>query len=280
MHISFIGIGAQKCASSWVYDILADHPEVNVPRLKEADFFTYHFENGYRWYEHQFSARAGSTVAGEISPSYMPDSSAPERVRAYAQEMKIVVSLRDPVERAVSQHRHNVRLGRLPGIDVRFETGLATNPMYADQGFYHRHLRRWADHFGLERIHVMLLDDIRADAASVARNLYRFLGVDPDHHSQALGEVSNEGYMPRSRIVEGSVRTLQRGLQAVGAGPAWRMIGDTGLRRLYRLANRNQSNAVIPEPLPETLAKLRAMFADDVGQLSRMLNRDLSKWMP
>ncbi len=280
MRINFIGIGAQKCASSWVHDILADHPQVAVPRLKEVDFFTYRFENGYRWYEHAVAAREDAVAVGENSPSYMSEPAAPDRVFAYRPDMKIVVSLRDPVERVLSQHRHMVGLGRIPSTDLSLEAALATNPTYVDQSFYYRHLRRWTDLFGIERVHVILMEDIRADAAKVARDLYAFLGVTTDHAPALLRQVSNPSYVPRNRGLEDGVRSVHRNLLAMGAGPVWRLLGDSGLRRIYRAVNRKTTTDVIPEPQAETLEKLRILFADDVAQLSQLLPRDLSAWLP
>jgi Sulfotransferase domain len=280
MRISFIGIGAQKCASSWVHDVLADHPEVAVPRFKEVNFFTSHFENGYRWYEHQLLSRPGAVVAGENSPSYMHEPAVPERVFGYRPDMRIVVSLRDPVERAVSQHRHMVGLGRIPSPDLSFETALATNPTYVDQGFYHRHLRRWTNLFGMERVHVIFMEDIRADAAAVARELYRFLGVNPDHVPAQLGQIKNPTNVRRNLAVEERIRWLRRRMIDMGAGTAWRWLGNAGLRPLYHVLNPDIGGQAVPEALPETLQKLRAGFADDVEQLSRLLKRDLSAWLP
>ena len=69
-------------------------------------------------------------------------------------------------------------------------------------------------------------------------------------------------------------------MHEMGAASAWRWLGNTGLRRLYRAANPEIGRELIPEPKVATLQKLRASFAGDVEQLSRLLNRDLSKWMP
>jgi Sulfotransferase family len=280
MRISFIGIGAQKCASSWVHDILADHPEVAVPRLKEVDFFSNHFENGYRWYENKLVPRPGAIVAGENSPSYMHEPAVPERVFGYRPDMKIIVSLRDPVERVLSQHRHMVGLGRIPSADLTLETALATNPTYIDQSLYHRHLRRWTDRFGLERVHVIFMEDIRADDAAVARDLYGFLGIRTDHIPALLGQVKNPSHVPRNQALEERIRWLRRSAIEAGAAPAWRWLGNIGLRRLYRTVNPVATSGVIPAPSPETLQKLREGFADDVAQLSQLLHRDLTTWLP
>ncbi len=279
MKVTFLGIGAQKCASSWLYDILADHPEVVVSPTKELDFFSYHYENGLHWYGHQFEHRPGARAVGEISPSYLHEPAALERIHRHVPDARIVVSLRDPVERALSQHRHLARLGLLPPDDHSFESALAANPTYVEQGLYHRHLSRWLTRYSRERLHVILMDDIRADRGAVARSLFEFLGIDPFHTPGALSTNSNASYMPRSRWLERTVGTVRKGLDGAGVGRTWRLIGDLGLRRLYRAANRRPPSDVIPDPRPETLKDLRQSFAPDVASLCELLQRDLKHWL-
>ncbi len=70
MRPDFIGIGAQKCASTWVYKILQDHPQVGVSTPKELDFFSYYFNYGYQWYLNLFDRFVDDLVCGVISSSY------------------------------------------------------------------------------------------------------------------------------------------------------------------------------------------------------------------
>jgi len=278
MKPTFIGIGAQKCASSWLYDILADHPEALTSKTKELDFFTYHFDNGHAWYERQLPTGVGARAIGEISPSYFHDLSAPERIQDFAPDARILVSLRDPVERALSQHRHLVRIGVLTGPDFTFEGGLASNPTYVEQGLYATHLRRWRERFPAGQMLVVLMDDIQADAARVAAKVYSFLGIDSDHQSVALHEKSNPSYVVRNRFMEDSVKRLRKGVRRLGLQPLWQHLGNTGLRAIYRAYNRRPSQAVIPAPDSETLASLRARFMPEIEALEELLGRDLSSW--
>jgi len=279
MRVSFVGIGAQKAATSWLHDILADHPQVVVPAAKEVDFFSYHYERGMRWYERHFPHREGAIRYGEISPSYLHEPGVAGRVRRYSAAMRIVVSLRDPVERALSQHRHLVRLGLVDPADLRFETALADNPTYVEQGLYHQHLSRWVEAFGRDAVHVVLMEDIERDRAAVTRGLYRFLAIDEAHRPAALDRISNPSYVARSLGLERSVVALRRGLGAVGAERVWRAIGDTGLRELYRRKNRRTGSAAIPPVPEEVLRKVRQVFRDDTQRLQDLIQRDLTAWM-
>ena len=83
MQPNFLGLGAQKCASSWIHKILEDHPDVFVSQPKELDFFTNYFNRGYTWYERHFNGAGSAKAIGEVSPSYFCDPLAPERIRRY-----------------------------------------------------------------------------------------------------------------------------------------------------------------------------------------------------
>ncbi|MBH81704.1 MAG: sulfotransferase [Gammaproteobacteria bacterium] len=278
MKMDFIGIGAQKCASTWISAVLRAHPGIAMPADEPLDFFSYRFENGYRWYDVQVASASADACRGEMSQSYFHEPGVVERVREYRDDIKIVVSLRDPVERALSQHRHLVRLGAVPSADLSFETALATNPTYREQGLYFRHLSRWLEAFGQDRVHITLMDDIRTDPDHVARSLYRFLGVDDDYAPQDLNETRNESYVVRSRATHRVMGGLSRTVRSVGGETVWRSLGGSSLRRFYRKLNHRRVIDVIPDPDPSTLAELRAFYAADLGQLGALLQRDLTTW--
>lgn len=279
MKPSFVGLGAQKCASTWLHRMLSDHPQVAVPAVKEVNFFSDRFDHGYQWYERQFKQSSGALCAGEVSPSYFHNPCAPARVRRYNPDMRLLVTLREPVERAISNHRHEVQQGHIAGADLSFEAGLANNPMYVEQSLYGKHLEHWLKHFPRERLHVMLVDDIRRDPAAVARRLFRFVGVDAQFLPERLAKRFNASYANRSQGLVRLKDQVYRFSQSPGMGWLWSAAAFVGARDLYRRVNVTYSDALIPPARPETLAELRQCFSADVRKLERLLGRDLSHWM-
>lgn len=276
---TYIGIGAQKCASSWLHLILEEHPEVGVCETKEVDFFSFHFERGYQWYESQFEGCENKLAVGEISPSYLCDPAVPARVAAYSPDIRILVTLRDPVERALSNHRHEVRLGRMKEGDLTFEAGLANNPMYIEQGRYATHLKRWLSHFSLESIKVVLMDDIVSDPRRVAREVYEFVGVDPSYVPSRLDQKFNVSHANRFR----GLLNVKDATYSLTRNPAiswlWTAASAIGLKSLYRRVNVRASDAVIPQPSDRILQELRSQFAPEVRELSSILGRSLDHWL-
>jgi hypothetical protein len=279
MKPNFIGLGVQKCASSWLHAIFADHPESFVSSPKELDFFSSHYARGFHWYERHFTP-AGNVhrAIGEISPSYFPDWDAPARAAAYDPNLRILVALRDPVERAYSNFLHDLRLGYYRSSSPRFEDALLQNPMYLEQSMYARHLRRWMEHFPRERFLFVLQEEIAASPLDQASMVYAFLGIDAKHVPSAATERSNESYLPRSRIREEQVRSIGRLLRGSGLGWIDRMVRQSGALDYYRRANRIEIRAVVPPLSEQTRARLAVELSGDVLQLPALLNRNELPW--
>jgi Sulfotransferase domain len=275
---TYVGIGAQKCASTSLHQILAAHPSVCVPLIKEIDFFSLHFDRGHQWYEQQFAACGDAIAMGEMSPSYFCDPLVPARIHAYAPDIRIILSLRDPVQRALSNHRHEVRVGHLQGPDFSFETGLANNPQYIDQGLYATHLKRWLEFFPIEQILVVLMDDIENAPAEVAGRVYRFIGVDPVFQPVNLHTRFNPSYANRSALLRRVKDSLYNYTRAPGLKWLWEVGAATGLKRMYRAINQVASDKFIPPPDPEYLAQLRCRFVPEVMELEKILGRSLESW--
>ena len=94
-RIDFVCIGAQKCATTWLHNVLATHPEVAMPHeIKELDFFSAKFDRGYQWYMRHFAPATTARLRGEVSPSYLCSRDAPAWAKAYNPAMKIVLRRR------------------------------------------------------------------------------------------------------------------------------------------------------------------------------------------
>lgn len=193
-HPEFLVIGAQKCGTSWLHRHLAAHPDLWLPPGKELEFFSYtrHLDNpGLDAYRRHFEP-AGSRLAGEATASYFwtlddspwcvppagfePDIPATV-LRCLGPEITLVVSLRDPVERALSAWAHYLAHGELdPALPFR---EAARYGGIVHMGFYGRHLERWRRHFAADRIHLLIMErDLLARPAETLVDLYRCLGVD------------------------------------------------------------------------------------------------------
>ncbi|MFD2740117.1 sulfotransferase family protein [Sulfitobacter aestuarii] len=264
-----IGIGGQKCASSWLHAIAGSHPQIAVSEPKEVDFFSYYFDRGYRWYEGHFPAAPGRMALFESSPSYLIDPRAAERAARFDPQMKILALLRDPIARAFSNHMHEIVKGHIA--PCTFEEGLRNNPCYLDQGLYARHLRPWFDAFPAASIKVLFAEEIGADPAGTAVEVFDFIGVDPGFRSAILSERRNESDRPRHALLRKSLRGGGDWLRRQGMEPALARIKSQKLVARLLAANSISIKSEIPPMRPETRDMLIEHFAADVAALADLL---------
>lgn len=275
---TFIGLGAQKSASSWLYTVFRDHPDAFVSTPKEINFFSSCYERGFQWYERHFATAGRCAAIGEISPSYLPDWDAPARARAYHPKLRILVTLRDPVERAYSNHLHDIRLGYYENDDLTFEGALANNPMYLEQSLYAKHVDRWLEFFPKERMLIVLQEDIRANPQAQARRVYEFLGIGTEHVSDFVGRRANESYLPKSRGRERLIRSAGAFTRRIGLGRLDRLLRRTGLVSAIQRKNRLEIRDVVPPLRDETRERLHELFADDTLRLAAIMGRESLPW--
>lgn len=203
----------------------------------------------------------------------------PSRVAAYDPAMKIIVSLRDPVQRALSNHRHEVRVGHWKGPDLSFSAGLANNPMYVEQGRYATHYMRWLEHFPREQILVVLMDDVKSEPQAVARRVYEFVGVDATYEPEMLETRFNRSYVNRHPALSAVKDRLYDMSRRPGLGWIWSAASALGVRAAYRRFNIVDSEQAIPEPDDRTLERLRREYAPEVRKLAELLDRPLDNWL-
>lgn len=278
MRVDFIGIGAQKCASTWIHRVLSDHPEAAVYAGKEIDFFSTYYDRGYQWYEQKMVEVDGVKAVGEIATSYFANTDVPVRVAQYNPEMRIVLSLRDPIERAYSNHLHEVRLGHLTGQHLDFEFGLANNPMYLDQSRYAKHLARWLAVFPCNQLLVLFQEDIRDQPQTEAKKLYRFLGLAEGHRSWYLDKKINESRSVKRPGVDGLTRRVGKIGRAVGGAWLVDIVARMDFVRRLRRANQTDLRKIIPPMKVDTRALLQAALKDDMRELMHQLGRDSLPW--
>lgn len=272
---TIIGIGAQKCASSWVHAAMGAHPEVGVSDPKELDYFSYYFDRGHRWYE-GFFAGLVQPQRFESSPSYFYDPRSAERALAYDPALKILLMLRDPVERAYSNHLHEVIKGHIPAI--RFDEGMANNPTYLEQSLYHKHTAHWLSVFPRDQVLILLAEDVAADPQGCARRLYDFAGVAADFTSAVLAERRNESDRARLPALRKVLRTGGDWMRRNGLEEALARVKARGPVANLLRANSINMRHDVPAMDKDSRARLDAALSVDLHALAALLGRDDLPW--
>jgi len=260
----FLGIGAQRAATTWIHRCLAEHPEVFVPPEKELNYFGSSFDRGCEWYESCLPASYVHPVRaiGEVSPSYLVAPKAPERMAALVPNARLFVILRDPVDRAYSAFQlfRGERYGRRSFADV-----CVAGSDLVRQGLYAEHLTRLERYFPVERTRVWLYEDIEEDPGRVLAELFTYLGVDPSVVPPSVGKRFNRVMFSRS----------QRALGALGLGRVVEGVKGTPVGTWIK---RRHAAAASNGPTMEERQVALAFFERDVCALEERLGRDLTPW--
>ncbi len=268
---TFVGIGAQKCASTWLYGVLQQCNEVKVSEIKEVDFFSYYFDRGYEWYERNFHDEVAVTHRGDISPSYFIHPDAAARAAAYNPDMQVFVTLRDPVKRAFSNHLHEVRKEHISGENLMFETAMANNPLYKDQGRYAHHLARWYDHFPKEQIHIWFQEEIHENREASALRVTEALKL--PKLEDFLDLRANESVRYRNAAVGETLWKVGNFARQNGMGRLIETVKTAPGVKQLRDANREPVRDVVEAMQSDTEKALTEFYSDDVAALTQLIGR-------
>jgi len=293
---NFFVVGAPKAGTTSLYHYLDQHPAIYMSPVKEPAYFASDlFErkhdlgiaesdaaemrayvdgpmterrNGvvrdWAQYQKLFKNVTHETAIGEASGTYLASSCAPGSIRMRVPNARIIMILRDPVERLFSQHgeaaaRGQARREFLPWVEEQQGRGAVWI------GFYMQHLTRYLDAFPPGQVHIVLYEDYVAGPLSILRSLFGFLDVDPDF-AVDVSRRHNVTWQPRFS-----------GL--TGPGGTWRArIRDVlpqGLAKgLHNITHRR--------PRPITLSERRSVleiYETDIRRLQHLLKLDLSGWL-
>ncbi|MDX6217120.1 MAG: hypothetical protein QOG99_2704 [Frankiales bacterium] len=254
---TFVGVGASKSGTTSLARWLEAHPDVYVTPAKELRFFTLHWERGLDWYEECFADAAGRP-AGEITPDYLADPVALDRLSASLPDAQVIVCLREPVARLLSHYWHQRMRGseRRPLLEA---TGGSND--YVSRSDYLPQLEHLGRAVPRERIHVVLFDELRDQPEEAFAGTCRFLGVDDAVRPEVLGQAFNTAAAFRSRRLR--IEMLRAG--AFTRAPA--------LSR--RLDAWNRKSVEYPPPTGTELRELRARCGYDRPALESWLGRAL-----
>jgi hypothetical protein len=267
---NFIYVGANKAGSTWLYDVLARHPDVYMAPGKGLYFFSKHYERGLDWYRSHFEDAGDEKIVGEISHSYMYSNDVCKRIAEMDPTIRLMVCLREPADRAFADYLDGVKNGLIHG---DFETELEGEPPFLQRSHYTRYLAPYVEQFGRDSIHVGVFDELSADPNAYAKKIFSFLGIEELDLSQGQRQKMMPAGAPRSRLVAKLAKKASHTARALGLrGLRGKVKRSRTVRNaLYRQFEADEK----PRMLPETKARLRERFSEEVKHLDELLGTNL-----
>ena len=287
MKVDFFIVGAPKAGTTSLYHYLSEHPQVEMSSQKEPDYFSdkaiheqgmYYAKNRVDTldkYESLFVQKE-SVVYGEASVSYLFYENVAEDIKKYNPNAKIIIMLRDPIERAFSHYLMDYRLGL---ISDSFENVLAKKSkhknahlfyqQYIEVSKYAKQIQRYLDFFEKENILFIDYEDFKKNVSKTVGKVYDFLSISTEFTAD-INTKYNTFTMPKNK-----------GIRFIYSFVFLRKI-LTFLFPIYLVKNIRVllfKTDKKPELLMETRSQLRIIFNDDIKKLEVVLAKNYSKWI-
>jgi hypothetical protein len=223
----FVGIGVQKAGTTWWYRLILTHPSVSSPegvhkerhfldRFGASPFGPADIERYHGWFPHP-----GGSITGEWTPDYFSFPWAPRLLRHAAPDARLLLLLRDPVERFRSGLDHLERMGSPR------DAAAVTDAI--ERGFYDRLLTGWLEEFDREQLLVLQYERCVVDRDAELARTFRHLGLEPRHLPPEASAVRNAS-TPSTRL-DDEVRAFLVDLYAPDVAALAARIPDLELAR-------------------------------------------------
>lgn len=280
---NFFIVGAPKCATTSVYRYLNSHPFVFMSKPKEVNYFSapdimqqnlYYKEsviNTRHDYDEIFINVGNELVVGDASVSYFYYPDVPARISEYNSDAKILIILRNPVERAFSHYLMDQRLGYVKASLEEVFYNQVRYPLHYQQYFhlsqYLQPIERYISQFGKDNVKIMIDTDIKTDAKSEFDELSDFLGIDRIEYD--VSRQHNVYKQPINTLISllyssGSIRRILQ-----------KILPRTITTNLKQYLFSTGSKPVLDNILCKELYEY---FENDISKLEGLINRDLSAW--
>lgn len=289
--IDFIGIGAGRAGTTWVSKLLEAHPDIlfsSQKSYKELYFFNNsysrkyepdlvsHYNLGLKWYFKQFPKPRQNKIRGELCPAYLIDEVAHERIKKYFPNVKIIINLRNPIERLYSIYwycKASVAVKMPQNFDV-----MVKDYKYLNRIKYYPHVLKFFEKFPSKNIHIIIFSDIKNSPLVVSRKLFKFLGVKSGFYYPFINEKINPAVETKFEPIKIFGNNLYRLLKKYDfKKPTNLIFHNKFLFNLYRKLNTRKF--VKPPMKLETRKRLQEFFREDILKTQELINRDLGMWL-
>lgn len=191
---NFIIIGVQRGGTTSLYSYLIQHPQILSPIKKEMDFFSWNYQHGLDWYLSHFPPQipSGNFLTGEASPSYIHHLDAPQRLFQCFPETKLILLLRNPIDRTLSHYHHWRQLNweyrplemvienEIKHLENSSENFISEEPgNYIAYSLYLKFIRKWRELFPPEHLLILPSEDLYQNPSLTLSKIYEFLELSP-----------------------------------------------------------------------------------------------------
>ena len=282
MKVNLFIVGTPKAGTTSLHHYLNEFPEILMSIRKEPDFFSDREiqEQGLYYgtsrintlskYNSLFSSWIDEPIIGEASVSYLFYPDVPERIKLYNDNSKIIIMLRNPIERAFSHYLMDYRLGLTSNsFEEEFDKKETLNfQQYFLLGNYFHQVKRYLNIFGKENVHIIWYSDFKENTANELNKVISFLGLNTDFKLD-FNKIHNSFSMPKNNFIRKiySIVWLRKTLS---------FLLPENLLIYIKTVLFNKVNK--PKLSERTRELLYEYYLPDIERLEELLSVNLSQW--
>jgi hypothetical protein len=276
---NLIIIGGLKCGTTSIHHYLGLHPQIQMSKPKELNFFTreLNWDLGLDWYASRFDDRF--QVRGESSPHYtnLPRfESAAGRIHEHCPDARLLYMVRDPIKRILSHWVHASGAGYETGDMVEVLSQAETS--YMNRSKYWMQLQPYLELFDPGQIEIIAQEELQSEREATMRKAFGFVGVDPGFTSEQFDrewEKSSAKESDKYQLMEKLIklpgfRSLDRNFDRLPESMRWlveKVVHDPD--------KPPAEKPKLPDDLFETI---RGRFGEDVAGLQKFAGREFPGW--
>lgn len=270
--------GAPKAGTTSLHKYLGSHPQICMSDPKETNFFQHNYDRGWAWFESCFNPHREVQAFGEASPGNMIHPKAAHRIAQHRPDACLIFVLRNPIERAYSQHLYSVMRGTT--IPKSF-SALIRDPedewgrRMLELGLYHEQLVRFEEHFSRDQLWVGLFRELKNDNQAFVRRILDFLDVDPTEPLDTSDQYNTTRYPHNPRLLQAAYKLWDPIKARLPEAIVQQLEGVRSSVRDVLFQSGTQEK---PSMAPEDRAYLREYYQEPNRRLEGWLGRNLSHW--
>ena len=279
MKVNTFIVGAPKTGTTSLYYYLNQHTNVCMSSIKEPNFFSAKEVNSLFYKSqiiddineyHKLFSQNKKQIIGEASVSYLFFNEVPNRIYKYNPKAKIIILLRNPIERALSHYLMDFRLGfcseNFEDIIAQPEIFPQYYQQYLELGNYFLQLKRYLNVFNENQLSIVFYDDLKSNSQKVMKHIFSFLEIEFQDLDYSI---QNSFLSPSNKFVSelykfNSLRKIVKSL-----------FPEPFLSLVKSIFFSNNSKPTFSDSI---IKQLNAYYKSDIVELEKLLNKDLSKW--
>ena len=282
--VDFIGIGEGKSATSWIFKCIKEHPQICGAIPKETHFFDRHYEDGIERYKKFFSHCKERKIKGEYTPGYLRHQETAKRIKQHFPQAKLICCLRDPLGILISRYYFRYSRGKSDSI---LDLNSYLKEINLERVKYFKNLTRFLKLFPRKQIIVLLYEDIEKNPQKFIQEIYKFLEVDSSIVPESALKKANETVTNKVRFrflnkslwrIRKFIRRKRHSKQII---KIMRVLGLNFLAKKAFALNRRKGNFKTvkkAKPSEKIAREIKAELKEDIINLEKLINRDLSSW--